>query len=309
MARERLTVPIPEAEGVYDLVLRLEQKRPTPLTGSPALAERRLQFVVVESRAVAAAHPGVSDWVDVSQRNLLLSWLDRSTTLPSWNPQELIRERLSGSSTDAVPAADIIRIEPSGWQAVTLSIDHPNRPHELEVTTPTARPQSIGLAIVEPASDGRFHARVPSAGFSTDDPVDSWLASETTYRMLFWPRTRQPVLIVSNLQSQAPAVIRAIRVRQGPVKLPPSRQGPPVLGRRQALALFDNPEILDMFSAEEVIDPETKRSVTDWSTYLVAVRRLVEYLQHQDFDGATLGVLGDGGAIVPLSGLAILVPI
>ena len=45
------------------------------------------------------------------------------------------------------------------WQAYTLSISQPGRPHVLEVDYPSDVPQTLGLSILEPNAAGRPGAR------------------------------------------------------------------------------------------------------------------------------------------------------
>ena len=59
------------------------------------------------------------------------------------------------------PLGDLAQLAPNhasgdpSWEAYTLSISQPGRPHLLEVGYPGDLPQTIGLSIMEPNAAGR----------------------------------------------------------------------------------------------------------------------------------------------------------
>ena len=62
---------------------------------------------------------------------------------------------------------------------------------------------------------------------------------------------------------------------------------------------MDRPLLPENFSAEEVLDTWSGRTLQDWRTFHQAGTRLVDYLHYAGYNGLVLSVAADGSAIYP----------
>ena len=131
---------------------------------------------------------------------------------------------------------------------------------------------------------------------------EAWSGSKphwAKHRLVFWPRTTAPILLVTNRREQQPAVYGKIRVLAGWDHLPKAavaaRRPPGACWRRH----LDRPLFPANFSAPESLDAWSGRSLDDWGTFHAGGLRLVEYLQHVGYNGLMISVLADGSAIYP----------
>ena len=144
-------------------------------------------------------------------------------------------------------------------------------------------------------------------------PRPPWRRTGSGIGLVFWPRTSSPLLLITNRRERSPAVYGKIRVLGGWERLPPShaaqdRPGAPggapsTLGRgrgsRLIAAYMDRPLLPENFSAEEVLDVWSGRTLQDWRTFHQAGTRLVDYLHYAGYNGLVLSVAADGSAIYP----------
>ena len=68
---------------------------------------------------------------------------------------------------------------------------------------------------------------------------------------------------------------------------------------RLLAAYFDKPLFPENFSASEMADEGTGRSLRDWVTFYEGGKRLVEYLKHVGYNGAVVCVARQGSTIYP----------
>ncbi|HEY5312112.1 MAG TPA: hypothetical protein VIK18_06315, partial [Pirellulales bacterium] len=323
--RARFVMPVPEQEGVYDLVLSasrrgLQERITRRVVG---VEERRLQFVVVSrAQPVAAAQAGGLDLlVEIDPASP--GWSERLTQLAVL--PALRRGPLgSGDMTPlAHPLGMLAQIGPHGpdpdvgWQAYPLPVSRAGQPHILEVEYPGDVPQFLGLSIIEPNAAGA----VLPIGLDSGAYVDA-SASKTAqlqkHRLVFWPRTNAPLLLVTNRRDGGHAVYGKIRllgprapltarVREpGPHHLP--RLGPIAApdGSRLLAAYYDRPLFPANFGASQGLDPwsaASGRTLTDWSTFHEGGVRLLEYLDYAGYNALVLSVMADGSTIYPSAAL------
>ncbi|HEY6565321.1 MAG TPA: family 10 glycosylhydrolase, partial [Pirellulaceae bacterium] len=301
----RVGIPIPSQEGVYDLKLRF-------LAGSARLmppvktaaAERSIQFVVVDPqrRSEAGGESQVERWpelirFDPSEPRWWESWV----AIPPWHQVpgdfgDLVRG--GASQPWVVEETRYSRLDPLGWRALPLSVRRIHEPHVVELQLPAGIEQSVALCIVEADAAGRILPRIAGAAFSQSIlPGD--IPTRDSYRFLFWPRTRRPALVVMNLRGDGPAAFGQVTVRQGPTQLPTLDGTRLSVGQREVLAHFEEPQLADMFSAADALDPSSGRPLTDWTTFYESGIRLTDYLRFAGYTGATIGCLCDGAVIMP----------
>ena len=124
------------------------------------------------------------------------------------------------------------------------------------------------------------------------------------HRLIFWPRTTTPLVLMTNGREHAPAVYGKIRVLAGGERLPPALPERTAANRRLLAAYLDRPLIPENFSADQCLDAWSGRSLDDWWTFYEGGTRLVEYLNHAGYNGLMLSVLADGSTIYPSKLLA-----
>ena len=319
----KVEVPLPGEEGVYDVAITAannpnwSQAVRQPLSWKRTLAERRVQLVVLRpQRPTAKADREFTQLVEIDPANpkwfeKLNAKLDRLPQLPLTKNQlpRLWKGPLGNDclQTRRHPLGELAELRPNAdspdvsWEAYWLPISQPGRPHIVEVDYPSDVPQTLDLCVLEPDAAGAMAPTGVDTGvdnaaeLAVPDSAPRW----RRHRLIFWPRTATPLLIVSNGREQAPAVYGKIRVLADGEHLPRAIvEGAGSNGRLLA-AYLDRPLIPENFSADECFASPNGRSLPDWSTFYEGGTRLVEYLNHAGYNGLMLAVLADGSTIYP----------
>src|SRR5262249_20677402 len=104
---------------------------------------------------------------------------------------------------------------PSGdphWQAYSLPLEAVGVPHVLEIDYPADSEQHFGISIVEPNASGFVSGSNRDAGVYVEGLGRSEAKQRQTQRLVFWPRTQAPLLVVTNMHPEAAAHFGQIRV-------------------------------------------------------------------------------------------------
>jgi len=316
-----LEIPAPGEEGVYDLIitarqapgLSLPRGGRVPLGWKKTLAQRKIQFVVVgsEPRGESSDNPGtLAKVVEIDPVNP--KWWERFAKLPKipglpwqWNEPFGNGHRQVGRHT----LGPVVQLAPSkqasdlAWEAYPLPVDQPGVPHVLEVDYPSDAVQELGISVMEPdASGALLPIQLDSGVLRPEGPIDNprdhsprW----NRHRLIFWPHTKSPVVLISNLQRDKPALYGKIRVLAGWSHLPRALPLDEAPARRLFGAYFDRPLFPQSFSASEALDEWSHRSLDDWVTFHEGSTRMVEYLHHVGYGGLMLSVWADGSTLYP----------
>ncbi|MEE9602867.1 MAG: hypothetical protein V3V75_06145, partial [Thermoguttaceae bacterium] len=315
-----LDVPLPQREGVYDLVLTATRTGwPTslrkPLNLKQTVAQRRVQLIVLSPERSSPATSELSAYsqvVEIDPANP--SWheklgLDRLPRLP--NVPRLWNGPLGNGHLETWrhSLGELVRLKPSGsrsevgWEAYTLPIKEPGRPHVLEVEYPSDIPQTLGISILEPNAVGAIMPIGLDSGVDIQREVTAGEAPRMLrHRLVFWPRTTAPMVLMTNRRDNSAATYGKIRVLAAgrhlrrAFPLPP---GPMPQPDRLMLAYLDRPLFPENFSASESLDNWSGRSLDDWVTFYQGGSRLVEYLNYAGYNGLMMAVLADGSTIYP----------
>lgn len=319
-----LEVPLPREEGVYELVAAVHHatKLPWTLPGrSPwglrqsPIAERTVQLVVLGSRAPGAGGAtgrlSVVEEIEPAPR-ARPPIFGRLPQLPRL--ARLGKNCLSNGNSQVVAHAlgPVVQLAPNqtagdiSWEAHWLSVNRPGEPHVLEVEYPSDVPQTLGISIIEPNAAG---AVVPFQLDSGIDHAEEVAAPKTPaqwlrHRLVFWPRTRAPVVLLTNRRANTPAVFGRIRVLAGWPQLPRAFPADAPKPERLLIASMDRPLVGENFSASEALGAPADLSAKDWGTFYEAGTRLVQYLHYVGYNGLMLSVLADGSTIYPSQVLA-----
>jgi hypothetical protein len=306
-----LQIGLPQQEGVYDLVIEASERGGLPLRLQKVLSERRVQVVVLDSQAPPATQ--AVGWTQVMEIDPTSShWYDLRRAipkLPSFIPyaNSIWQGPLVNGSMTAVQysmgramqlGATMPGSDPT-WVAYPLSGAKPGLPHLLEVEYPSDVAQTLGISIVEPNAAGTVAPYGLDSGvYTSDDPLPGnphW----AKHRLLFWPRTSSPLLLLSNRRDGSRAQFGKIRLSAGPSRLPRAfaQADPPP--ERLLAGYLDRPLFTANFSASESLDPFTGRSLTDWQTFYEGGTRLADYLNSVGYNGVMLNVFSEGSTIYP----------
>ncbi len=313
-----IAIALPKQEGVYDLVLtadhtsmlHLPQSSRLPLNWNKPLAQRRIQVVVLAGKSPPAASqtPAPQREVEIDPANP--RWWERFSKLPhgrrlrNLGKGPLGNDRLRPASH---PLGELVQLAPAAspgdvsWEAYLLSIEEPGQPYVLEVDYPSDVPQTMGISIIEPNAAG---AVLPIGLDSGVDQADEVVAAAGPpkmlhHRVIFWPRTKTPVVLITNRRDRAPAVygkIRALRI--GP-RLPRAFPAGGPRPERLLAAYLDRPLFPENFSATQTPGPMSDVGVDDWLTFYEGGTRLVDYLNHVGYNGLVVAALADGSTIYP----------
>jgi hypothetical protein len=317
------TIPMPESEGVYDIRLALYPKRiTTPLVKGSAIAERRVQVVVLEQVKTARKTDYLlnpfgsltgepTSWESVVEFDPASPrWWEKMTRIPSVAKIPGIAipglgQQTYGSQQPKIRAhldQSLVELAGGAWQAYPLSLTSIGMPHILEVTFPSDLPQTLQVSIVEPNSAGEVTPISVDTGIDVPRPATDAKGEMRKHKIIFWPQTKSPLVLLANRRDDTAAFFGKIRVIAGPRELEAVRITPAAPPRLFA-ALLDRPLICETFSAPEAVDEATGRSRRDWLTFYLAGKRLLEYLEHTGRNGVVLSVAGEGSSLYPSTSL------
>ncbi|MEX2121933.1 MAG: family 10 glycosylhydrolase [Pirellulales bacterium] len=310
---------LPEAEGVYDLLIAAcRGGLPNRLGLRQVVEQRKVQVVVLSGQKPRAREtvPPMQTLVELDPAKP--AWWERFAhvpLIPGLNKGPL------GNGDAAAwqhPLGEMVQLGPGGrepdisWEAYPLPIHRPGQPHVIEVEYPSDVPQTLGLSVVEPNAAGAVLPIGLDSGIYVPAEAAGTLPRLAKHRLIFWPRTKSPLLLMTNRREGSRAVYGKIRVlgpratgmgslvrESGRSQLPPAFDGPPGQEQRLLAAYYDRPLFAENFSATEDVDDFSGRSLDDWQTFYEGATRLVEYLKHAGHNGVMLSVLADGSAIYP----------
>jgi hypothetical protein len=303
-----IKVPLPMEEGVYDVAISLQQRRLGDAIGrigdaivpSRLLMQRKVQLVVIDSRP---SPPEAAEWklveeIDSANPRWWAKWVwlpplrlpRMSSQGPLGDPPLRVREHEGDRWKE---------IGMGGWHAAPIPISKVNEPHVLEIEYPAGICQTLGISILEPDATG--HVGTQGIDSGVDVPfLSTGVAGVERHRIVFWPRTRTPWLVLSNRREDLPAVFGKLRVYAGPSELPVGRSPPARdAGQRLVAAFLDKPLFAANFGSPEALDAPSNRSLTDWNTFYVGATRFAQYLKYAGYNAAFVPVASDGMTLYP----------
>lgn len=294
-----VAIPLPATEGVYEVMVSLTKKRRgVPFVSTSSLAGRRVQVVVIDPKPPASSDATWKNQLTIDPTNS--NWWEQLTRLSPLNRLPGSRHGPLGNRKATVvehQRRKFVQLSPGEWQAYPLPNAAPGQPHLVEIEYPVDRPQLLGISLVEP----NVGDHVTPIGLDSGVEVARSLVDSSqhlgVHRLVFWPRTNSPLLLLTNRKEESPALFATIRLLGGPTELPAA---PVSLGMDERLiaAYFDKPLFPENFSAQQVVD-EQGNGLHDWVTFYQGGRRLVEYLRYAGYNGAVLSAVCEGSALYP----------
>jgi len=186
--------------------------------------------------------------------------------------------------------------EPS-WEGIVVAGAQPGIPHAVEIDFPSDQEAVVGASVLELDAAGALVEVRHAGGFEARRDPYAATAELRRHRFVFWPTTRNPLVVVSNPSTRRPAMVGKVRVLAGPTRLPVA--SPPAAVRaRQAFALWPTPDFT-VWGGVERIDEATGRGFNDWGTHLAGIRHSAEWLAARGAGGALVAVYAQGAAAWP----------
>jgi hypothetical protein len=249
---------VPQEEGVYEFVISLYRRGrlDVPVWRTAPIHQRTVQFVVIDSQPPEVAEETWREENTLDPTNP--GWRTWATRIPgmSFLPGMDQSKPLSNSTPKQIKHADsaMLELAPGQWQAFPLTIADAGRPHLLEVEIPRDLPQSLGISVIEPNAAGEVGAFSLDSGVYVPESVHANVPAVSHHRLVFWPRTKAPLVLLVNHRRDGPAVFGRIRIYSGPERLPPSPMTA-IPSERLLAAFFDKPYFPENFSASGAINP------------------------------------------------------
>ena len=240
--------------------------------------------------------------------------LPKLPSMPSVSSVTSMVPRLSGllatghSTVEAHALGPMLRLpaarvpdEPT-WEGIVIAGVQPGMPHLVEVTFPLDQRAVIGLCVLEADAAGAVVEARGCSGFEVMPPANGPPPAELgRHAFVFWPTTRNPLLLVANAATDATALFGRVRVSAGPAR-PPRFDGGVVADAAPAdrrVHAFMNAPDFARFGGPARAPAGSGRAFSDWNTFLVGGRHAVEWLTAQSAAGAMVVAYRDGAAIWP----------
>ncbi len=297
---------VPDREGVYELRIRASrQGLRSRLTLQPVIAERVIQIVVLDTQhrndesdqpfeTVADIDPTQPRWWE---RLTNSRWIPAPRRGPLNNENSKPLQHELGMLVRLAPKSESQQL---GWEAYPLPIANPGRPHILEIEYPNNVPQALGISIIEPNAAGEVVPIGLDSGVYVAADAGRQPAAWARHRLVFWPKTESPLVLLTNQRDDMAAVYGKIRVLAGPPRLPSRRSlSPAPANQRMWAAYMDRPLFPENFSAPQNIDRWSGRCLDDWTTFYRGTTRLADYLEYSGYNALVLTVSADGSTIYP----------
>lgn len=181
------------------------------------------------------------------------------------------------------------------WSLFPIPVEHPGQPHLLEVEYLSSHPQSFGISVLENEKGTSIpHSLQSGVDVGNEIAKDSTPPGISVHRILFWPRSELPVVLISNQQVHRDALFGRIRVHRITSDIPRRFSDPP---RRLFLGSLSDPFSRGKNFPEKAV---VERKVGDWSFYHEEIGNLVDYLQWVGYGGAMICVAGEEYPLYPV---------
>ena len=307
-------ITCPDEESAYRVTIEARAQegfagRFVPGRQARLFASRDVEFVVIDPNAKLM--PLVDRWLPVlSVDPANPSWWQR---LPSWAQVSRLRGRPPGAVGNVrpvvrpTPTGEQVELPPSTsdgdpyWQAYTLPVKEPETPHLIEIEYPAGQEQHLSISVIEPDAAGRVMKPNVDAGLFTSETRLAEDGRTAVHRIVFWPRTRSPQLLLVNRHSSLPARFGKLTLLRHDDHAAASvdAKEQPAIGSRLVAGYVSKPMFAANFGAQDLLDSPSGVSVQGWSTFLEGAKRFAQYLKLSGYNGALVTVAADGSALYP----------
>lgn len=304
---KEFTIDLPGVEAAYELAVTAAPPRAFQrfgLGGRPKLLiDQSFELVVLDRTSPAQSDPPRS-WQEIGlfeptnprwwQR--LPSWtqlhrlsgVGRNGTSGSTEPQLV---QLEHGSFVKLPPPDASSAGGPHWQAYALPVNDLGHPHQVEIEYLTDTESQLAFTILQPNTNSDSFAEEATVFKDRHATVDE--APLQKHRLLFWPRSRSPVLLISNVHRTIPAHFGKIRVLAGPTRLSPSESRPVARerSRQRLVAMYvSESSLLSQAAAANRHDRDSETANEAQQTSLTRFNQLANYLHYGGYNAAILAV-------------------
>ncbi len=308
-------IPLPTEEGVYNIQLTIE--RPAGFTSRflpngqvRPFAQRSFQVLVFDKNRKPEAP---SDWVVIEEINPASS--PQASRIPEWMDwRRLAREevptRLASFDTVTSPFGIVslpkAKIDDDGnlaanWQAIALPNLNPGVPYLIEIEHGNQLedgeliPQSLGVTILDKSSQGEL---VPLNRTLIHNSA-TWNPQENeSIKVLIWPRTSAPLLVVSNPSTADIASLGKIRIYRSEGFKRTKRS------QRQLSLRWRDPQLEASVGASLAPSPGKLYEVADLQTRFEVSKRIADRVQIAGANGAIIPLNSQGGSLTSIPSLS-----
>jgi hypothetical protein len=191
------------------------------------------------------------------------------------------------------------------WQAYLLPVRRVGEPHAVEIELPRGVRQHLAVSVVEPDAAGRVLAFGRDCGVYDDGviPTSGQDSGVETHRIVFWPRSKSPALLLANRSDARTVQYGKIRLlRRGAVAAPTETEEAIASdsSRRLVAAYIGTPRFAESLGAAEERDAVSGLSVDGWNTFLLGANRLAQQLRAGGYNAAIISVAAEGSSLTPL---------
>lgn len=294
------SVQLPAKEGVYDVRLHLVKP---PIALPPTMT----QVIVLNPKHGPVGTPvGTSTPMRLVEKIIPRRRYDDATFRDDGTSRLIVRDgvllRVSGTHGDRAWRSGL-KSRQANWFAYRLHGLHPGVPYVLEIKYPVDKARAFVLSVLEQG---------PVRGARSRNGLDVGIAAHRqtesgeklplkTHKIVFWPTTPNPALLITNALTGSAAAVAGIRVYEAPEGLPVRK-----LSRAQAAVLhgpyYEEGSFYLGLGAPEAVDTARKdRTGTrpDWVTFYTAVNHLCELMRMHGDTAAAMVVYGYGGTLYP----------
>jgi hypothetical protein len=219
------------------------------------------------------------------------------------------------STVEVHPLGPMLRLPPArsvdepAWEGIVIAGAQPGLPHLVEVEFPLDQRAVVGVSVLETDAAGASVEIRSSGGFEVAPPVATAEGAKPAglgrHGFVFWPTTRNPMILIANPSPQGAAVFGRVRVSAGPLR-PPARAAGVASGSvtttagpgRRVHAYVPAPDF-SQFGGPERAASGSGRSFADWKTFLSGATHAAEWFSAQGAAGAMVVVYREGAAIWP----------
>ena len=181
------------------------------------------------------------------------------------------------------------------WEGIVISGTMPGRPHAVEIAYPSDQQALVGVSVLERSATGSSVEMRYDGGFSVSRPLAGEAAELRWHRFVFWPRTRSPLLVLSNPSSQRPATVGSVRILRGGNSF---AAGVPLDADSQNRKIFvPLPRQLATVSGVVADGAKSNRSSASWVSWYDSLQQAAQRLRGQQVNGLAVEVHAGGAGL------------
>ncbi|MDR2756519.1 MAG: hypothetical protein LBC20_12510 [Planctomycetaceae bacterium] len=204
------------------------------------------------------------------------------------------------------------------WEALPLPIKEIGKPHLVELDYPSEIPQTLGIGVVELLNEGDKVVPVltTDSGICVVEEVvsDQVRGQVATHRILFWPKTKQPMLLLVNRDHQHEAQFGDVRLyridsdqvdKTNPQSIPLQTEIPTLipkpfdgLPQRFVIGYLHRADFLDDLSSSVEFRNDSI-PITDWQMLYDSSIRMIDSLRHCGYDGTIINAASNESILYP----------